>query len=139
MGKLEGAKAKTVLLVEDDEAHAELIALSFEPRDDLTLVVVSNLEDARGRLETAVPDLLIVDSLLPDGSGLELLEARPDDAAYPVILLTSHADATMEDRALAAGATRYVVKSDVTLLGMPEIADQTWRATVDCSRRDESP
>jgi DNA-binding NtrC family response regulator len=120
-------KAKTVLLVEDDPAHAELIGLSFEPRDDLELVLASSLEEARGRLAAGAPDLLIVDSLLPDGRGVDLLEVRPRDAAYPIILLTSHADAAMEAEAMAAGVTRYVVKSDVTLLEMPEIVDQALR------------
>ena len=132
------AKAKTVLLVEDDEAHAELIELSFESRDDLNLVVAPNLEAARGRLAASAPDLLIVDSLLPDGEGLELLGARPGEATYPVILLTSHADAAKEAGAVAAGATRYVVKSDATLLEMPEIADQTLSESgVDSRTTDE--
>ena len=121
-------RTKTVLLVEDDAAHAELIHLSFEPRDDIELVIASSLGEARGRLADAPPDLLILDSLLPDGRGVELLEALPA-VDYPIILLTSHADEAMESQALAAGATRYVVKSEVTLLEMPELADGVWRET----------
>ncbi len=120
---------KHVLLVEDEEAHAELMQLSFEARDDIRLLVATSLEDARGRLAESPPDLLIIDSLLPDGRGIELLEARAPGASYPVILLTSHADGAMQAEAMAAGVTQYVVKSEVTLLEMPEIADKALGGT----------
>ena len=121
------ARTKHVLLVEDEEAHAELIQLSFEVRDDIRLAVVTNLEEARGHLAQSTPDLLIVDSLLPDGRGIELLETRGPESSYPAILLTSHSDEAMQDEAMAAGATQYVVKSEVTLLEMPQIVDSTFR------------
>ncbi len=120
-------RTKHVLLVEDEEAHAELIQLSFEARDDIRLAVATSLEEARGHLARSAPDLLIIDSLLPDGRGIELLEARAPGASYPVILLTSHADQAMQAEAMAAGATQYVVKSEVTLLEMPEIVDGAFR------------
>ncbi len=116
------ARTKHLLLVEDEEAHAELIQLSFESRDDIRLVVVASLEEARASLARWTPDLLIVDSLLPDGRGIELLQDLPE-ASSPVILLTSHANQAMQDEALAAGAARYVVKSEVTLLEMPQIIE----------------
>ncbi len=128
------ARTKHVLLVEDEESHAELIQLSFESRDDLRLAVATSLEEARERLEESTPDLLIIDSLLPDGRGIGLLEALPREASCPVILLTSHPDEAMQAEAMAAGATRYIVKSEVTLLEMPEIVDGAFNqvgATVD--------
>ncbi len=117
------ARTKHVLLVEDEEAHAELIQLSFESRDDIQLVVVTTLEDARASLARATPDLLVVDSLLPDGRGIELLKNPPPEASCPVILLTSHANQAMQAEAMAAGAARYIVKSEVTLLEMPQIIE----------------
>ncbi len=117
------ARTNHVLLVEDEEAHAELIQLSFESRDDFRLMVARSLEEARIRLAESEPDLMIIDSLLPDGRGLELLRDRPG-CPYPVILLTSHADETMQAEAMEAGASRYVVKSEVTLLDMPQIVDR---------------
>ncbi len=120
-------RTKHVLLVEDEEAHAELIQLSFEIRDDIQLTVATSLEEARRHLAASAPDLLIIDSLLPDGRGIELLGAPPQEIPYPVILLTSHADEAMQAEAMAAGATQYVVKSEVTLLEMPEIVDGAFR------------
>jgi len=113
-----------VLLVEDEEAHAELMQLSFEARDDIRLEVASSLADARALLARWTPDMAIVDSLLPDGRGLELIREMRSDLDCPIVLLTSHADESMQAEAGEAGASGYVVKSEVTLLEMPEIVDR---------------
>lgn len=125
------APTQHVLLVEDEEAHAELIQLSFDARDDIELTVVNSLEEARARLTSLMPDLLIVDSLLPDGRGIEILKASPREASCPVVLLTSHADQAMQAEAMAAGAAQYVVKSEVTLLEMPRIIEALFAAGKD--------
>ncbi len=121
------ARTKHVLLVEDEEAHAELIQLSFESHAGIRLTVAKSLEEARAQLAESGPDLMIVDSLLPDGRGLELLQGDRQESSYPVILLTSHADEAMQAEAMAAGAVGYVVKSEVTLLDMPQIVEDTLR------------
>ena len=65
-------------------------------------------------------DLMVLDVL-------ELLKAQAPGASYPVILLTSHADEAMQAEAMAAGAAQYVVKSEVTLLEMPQPVDDVFR------------
>lgn len=116
-------KATRVLLVEDEAAHAELIQLSFESQPEIELSVAASLRKARACLAESTPDLMIVDSLLPDGTGLDLLRELRQDRRFPIVLLTSQADAAMEEEALAAGASRYVVKTEATLFEMPKIAD----------------
>ena len=113
-----------VLLVEDEAAHAELMQLSFETRDDIRLEIATSLEEARALLARSTPDMAIVDSLLPDGRGLELIRELRQESRYPIVLLTSHADESMQAEAVAAGASGYVVKSEVTLLDMPQIVDR---------------
>ncbi len=120
-------RTKHVLLVEDEEAHAELMQLSFESRADIRLTVARSLEEARHHLAESGPDLLIIDSLLPDGRGLELLQDDRRESPCPVIPLTSHADETMQADAMEAGASRYVVKSEVTLLDRPQLVDDALR------------
>ena len=111
-----------ILLVEDDEDHAELIRLGFESRGGgMVLAIARSLEEARARLAESAPDAVIIDSLLPDGRGVELLPAGRD-LPYPVVLLTSHGDEAMKAEAIAAGVSEYVVKSDTTLLDLPDIA-----------------
>jgi len=113
-----------VLLVEDEEAHAELIELSFEGRSDIDLTVAPSLSKARAYLAEFTPHLVFIDSLLPDGTGLDLLkDLNRLPKSYPMVLLTSQADAKMEALASAAGAAQYLVKSEDTLLEMPQITD----------------
>ncbi len=116
-----------VLLVEDEDAHAELIQLSFESQPNLRLTIARTLQLARQSVARTTPNLAIVDSLLPDGPGLELAIDLSTPPQYPVILLTSQADETMKRQALAAGVTRYIVKSELTLLDMPDIVTDTLR------------
>lgn len=116
-----------VLLVEDEDAHAELIQLSFESQPNLRLTVARTLEQARQSVARTTPDLAIIDSLLPDGRGLEFATDLATPSRCPVILLTSQADRTMEQQALAAGVARYIVKSELTLIEMPEIVEDTLR------------
>lgn len=127
-----GSEPIQVLLVEDDEDHAELIVLGFESRDEgMALTIARSLGEARVRLGQALPDAVIIDSLLPDGRGLDLLPGVGETPAYPVVLLTSHGDEVMKAEAIAAGVVEYVVKSEATLLDLPDIvrgAVERWRA-----------
>ena len=69
-------KSPLILLVEDEAAHAALIQRAFENEPEpVSLVIATNLQAARGYLASLTPDLLIVDFLLPDGRGTELLPA----------------------------------------------------------------
>ena len=68
-----------ILLVEDKEAHAELVRRAFESRGDaVRLAVVTTLAEARACLDaqSARPDRIIADWRLPDGEGLDLLSGR---------------------------------------------------------------
>ncbi|MCP3958982.1 MAG: response regulator [bacterium] len=125
-----------VLLVEDEEAHAELIQLSFDSEAEVHLTVASSLEQARAYFAESPPDLAIVDSLLPDGRGIELVTEQSNTSGCAFILLTSHADETMEAEAMALGAARYMVKSELTLLEMPATVDSTLR---EWRREHENP
>jgi PAS domain S-box-containing protein len=117
-----------VLLVEDDLAHAELISRAFEIKESqFDLTVVHNLQDAHKAVVAIMPNLVIVDFLLPDGRGIEFLPTASADPHYPIILMTSHGDEQVAVDAMKAGAADYVVKSEETLLGMPRIAERVLR------------
>ncbi len=117
----------TVLLIEDDEAHAHLVRRSFHPRKtSLELHVVESLGEARDFIAEKNPDLVILDYLLPDGSGIDFLREM-DTADFAIIVITSHGDETLAVDAMKAGALDYVVKSDITLLDMAHIAERALR------------
>lgn len=117
-----------VLLVEDDIGHTELISRAFEAKADrVDLFVVQNLEQAQNYILEGEPDLIIMDLLLPDGTGLEFLSGNKSGFSFPVILMTSHGDEQIAVEAMKAGALDYVVKSADTLLDMPRIAERALR------------
>ncbi|HKL48975.1 MAG TPA: PAS domain S-box protein, partial [Desulfuromonadales bacterium] len=116
-----------LLLVEDSRTHTELICDALAPlpaRIDLT--VSSTLAEARGQLASSIPDLAIIDFLLPDGHGTELLE-RNADTQFPVIVLTSQGDEHVAVESMKAGALDYVVKSPESLAELPRIVERTLR------------
>lgn len=118
----------SILLIEDEEAHAELIRRSFESQSPNThLEVASTLQQAWSILDRSIPQLIITDFRLPDGDGTELLKNDTVAGVSPVIILTSHGDEQVAVEAIKAGALDYVVKSNTTLSTMPRIADRILR------------
>ena len=122
------ANGADILVVEDEEAHAELIRRAFASHDGgPRLTVARDLRGARARLAESPPGLVITDWRLPDGKGTELVPGEKDDAPYPVVLMTSHGDEQVAVDAMKAGVLDYVVKSEATLADMPRVAEQALR------------
>ncbi|MGR3303336.1 MAG: PAS domain S-box protein, partial [Candidatus Scalindua sp.] len=121
-------KKINILLVENEESHAHLICRSFESiAEQVSVTVACNLNEARNSISKTTPDLMIADFLLPDGKGIELIQANREESLYPVIILTSHGDEKIAVEAMKAGAFDYIVKSEVTLDNMPRICERVLR------------
>jgi PAS domain S-box-containing protein len=117
-----------ILLVEDEEGHAELISRAFESWSPVArLTMVSGLQEAWDRIEASKPDLIIADYRLPDGEGTDLILRENEDVLYPVVIMTSHGDEQLAVEAIKAGAIDYVVKSTVAFSEMPRIAERALR------------
>lgn len=131
-----------ILLVEDEAAHAELVRRAFEGEPETQLRVAPTLEAAESELRRGRPDVLVLDSTLPDGPGLDLFRRLPDDSAgrkLPTLFLTSHDDARLQREANEAGVFRYLEKNPENLFGLPEqIRDllETWRIHVETQAVD---
>lgn len=126
---MERQQPAQILIVEDEEAHAELMSRSFEDtsNSDYEVTVASTLTEARNSLDNLVPDLVVADLLLPDGKGIELAHDRRIAGRVPLILMTSHGNEQVAVDAMKAGAIDYVVKSDSAFLDMPRTAERTLR------------
>ncbi len=123
-----GSKRLVVLLVDDENSHAELIRLAFASGNDKAEIVIGgSLAEARRLIEEIEPDIVIVDWYLPDGSGAELLPGDKERLPYPFVVMTSYGDHANAVDALKAGALDYVVKSEATMLDMPRIVDRSLR------------
>jgi len=117
-----------ILLVEDNEAHVDLIRRAFEPEGEkFNLTVAGTLTEARKIVDNASPGLMIVDYKLPDGKGAELLPGDPDKLTFPIVMLSGHGDERVAAAAIRAGALDYIVKSDQTLADMPDIIERILR------------
>jgi len=117
----------TILLIEDEEAHAYFIRKAFQKVSSrFTLHTVSSLEEARTWLKGFTPILTITDLNLPDGKGIELVENERHDKK-PIIVMTGLGDENEAVRALKAGALDYIVKSDYSFSDMPHIVDRALR------------
>ena len=121
-------RVSSLLLVEDDAGHVELIVRAFAKHNAAAQVrVAQSLEAAREMVLETAPDLAIVDFLLPDGRGIDLLSTQTEDTRYPVVILTAHGDEREAVEALKAGALNYVVKSESTFWEVPHVADAALR------------
>jgi len=118
------SRARTILLVEDEETDVELIRRIFEDNSvDWELFNASSLNGALKWLdENESPSLIIADYFLPDGSGLDLLKevtGREKKGITPLIIMTGHGSEQLAARSLKSGAIDYVVKSVRELRNLP--------------------
>lgn len=109
-----------VLLLEDDVAHAVAVRRALEDGDvPCALRVVSDRESFLQQLESAPPDVVLLDLNLPGGRSLDLLPALQAPRSYPVLILTSHGDELAAVEAIKNGAMDYLVKSPEAFAGLP--------------------
>jgi two-component system cell cycle sensor histidine kinase/response regulator CckA len=120
--------AQTILVIEDDPAHAEAMRRSLSHVGHRYQVhVVSSLQEARAALAEGEPDLVLADLHLADGVALELLPEPGQQARIPLLVLTSHGDERTAVAAIRAGALDYVVKSAETFRDLPRIIERALR------------
>jgi len=103
---------KHILIVEDEKPIREMIAFGLR-RAGFDVLEAEDCKSARARIADRRPDLLLVDWMLPDMSGLELTRALKRDKEtrdVPVILLTARAEEQDKVSGLEGGADDYVTK-----------------------------
>jgi PAS domain S-box-containing protein len=131
-----------ILLIEDEDPHAELIQRAFEGQDGrFQIRCARSLTEARAKMIERTPALIIADWRLPDGESMELLPDRNDPLAPPVILMTSYGNERIAVEALKSGALDYVVKSPESMLDMPHLAERAleqWAARAERIRMQEA-
>ncbi len=102
----------TVMLVDDHELIRQGLRRAFERTGDFEIVAeAGTLADARQSLAGTVPQVLVTDVRLPDGSGLDLARAmREDHEDLGIVVLTMYAGDDTLFGALDAGASALVSK-----------------------------
>lgn len=103
----------TILIVEDDPDHLALAELRVSMAGYAVRVANSQAALVRNLVEKGVPDLLLLDVMLPDGNGFEILTKLRRHRLYaslPIVLLTAKSDPADISKGLSLGADGYITK-----------------------------
>jgi len=101
-----------ILVVDDEPDIVELIAFNLEAEGYAVITATSGLE-ALNRARAILPDLIVLDLMLPELDGLavcEILRRLPSTAPIPVIMLTAWKSEPSRIIGLRAGAEEYITK-----------------------------
>ena len=101
-----------VLLVEDEGAQREVLTYNLES-EGFRVVAAETGDEAMLLVAEEAPDLMVLDWMLPNVSGIEVcrrVKADPGTRHIPIIMLSARSDETDRVRGLETGADDYVVK-----------------------------
>lgn len=106
------SSATHILLIEDDRpiALALRIRLSAAGHD---VVIANSVAEALESLDNVVPDIAVIDFNLPDGNGIELMQAmrlRAQEAMIVCIIMTASRKPGLQEEALQKGAAAFLEK-----------------------------
>ena len=100
---------KTVLVVDDEPHVVEFIAMNLE-LEGFRVVRAANGYEALEKAAREMPDLVVLDIMMPDLDGFETLEKLRDISAIPVIFLSAKGEEVDRIRGLDLGADDYITK-----------------------------
>ena len=102
----------TILVVEDEDALATLLQYNLE-KEGYDVRVAGDGEEAMVAVDEKLPDLIVLDWMLPKISGIEVcrrLRQKAETRNVPIIMMTARGEETDRIRGLDTGADDYVVK-----------------------------
>jgi DNA-binding response OmpR family regulator len=108
---------RRILLAEDDRFLRKAAETALK-RQGFTVLVAVDGEEALRMARAEVPDLLLLDLIMPKLQGFEVLRALKADAAtaaIPVIVLSNLGQDSDVKQAMEAGAVAYLVKANLSL------------------------
>jgi two-component system, OmpR family, response regulator RegX3 len=100
---------RTILLIEDEESITTPLAEALE-RDGFHPEVAHTVADGLELGRRLRPDLVLLDLMLPDGSGLDVCRELRSSSSVPIIILSARGDEADRVVGLELGADDYVVK-----------------------------
>ncbi len=128
------------VLIVDDEPVVRRLLREILDDADFELFEAGSVGEGRGLAAQCLPDVVLVDKNLPDGSGLELIRAlKSDQPGLEAILITGYASIDSAIAAIAVGAFDYLVKPfpdlQTVLLKVRSAADKTRLARLEAQHR----
>ena len=101
-----------VLVVEDEPAQREVLAFNLDA-DGYDVVQAANGEEALIMVDEVMPDIIVLDWMMPNLSGIEVcrrLKMRPETRGISIIMLSAKSEEVDRVRGLETGADDYVIK-----------------------------
>lgn len=98
-----------ILIVEDEPGIASFIAMYLE-KEGYSVTAAANGEDGVALAAEGIPDLVLLDIMLPDIDGFEVCRRLRQNADVPIIMLTARDDSTDKVVGLELGADDYITK-----------------------------
>ncbi|MBN2375417.1 MAG: PAS domain S-box protein [Sedimentisphaerales bacterium] len=121
-------KIFNILLVEDDEAQAALIARKFKhSKKPFELTIVDTPAQAIDYLDRESVDLIFVDIFHPDSVSVDTFFKGKLTTKYPIVVITDYGDEVRVVKTMKAGAMDYIVKSSENISDLPHVAERTLR------------
>ena len=130
-----------VLVVEDEEALSVLLRYNLES-EGYDVETVNRGDEAEIRLKENLPDIVVLDWMLPGLSGIELcrrLRARTETERLPILMLTARSEEAERVRGLSTGADDYMVKPFSVPEFVARVRALLRRASPTCSTAMSAP
>lgn len=109
---------KKILIIEDDPFLRKICEQRLSSQNQWTLSVAHDGEEGLMKILNEIPDLVLLDLVLPKKNGFQLLEElkrQPQLSGIPVIVISSLEQDSDMQKGLELGADLYLKKSDLTL------------------------
>lgn len=113
-----------ILIVEDDPMLRNMLSMKLSRSSDITYMFVSEGDQAVETVRSFVPDVIVLDLMLPGMDGFEILSVLNntiDIPRKPVVILTNKSDDSDRERAAELGVAKYLIKAVTDLTELVEI------------------
>ena len=104
-------KKNNILLVEDELSIRAMITFALHP--EFNIIEANNVAEARIQIAEQMPDLILLDWMLPDKSGIDFIKEIKKNKLIcdiPIIMLTAKAEESNKIKGLMTGADDYITK-----------------------------
>jgi CheY-like chemotaxis protein len=124
-------EARRILVAEDDRFLRRAAEMALK-RQGYTVLTAADGEEALRTAQSELPDLILLDLIMPKLNGFDVLQALKKDAptAYiPVIILSNLGQDRDVQQAMDAGASAYLIKTDLSLQALVQRVEEALTAS----------
>ena len=108
--EFEYLKKKRIMLVDDEQELLDMVISILNNEGFYNISTAKTLKEALALADSFLPELAILDVMLPDGSGFSLMEQLKQKGEYPILFLTARGEDEDKFKGFGLGADDYVVK-----------------------------